>query len=146
LQGTVSGVNVTSTSGAPGAKLDIRIRVLLQTEKTDQQHYRWVCWRIRFVKSKWHWNYYRFKDAQAAIYGTIGANGVILITTKQVKKFKAKISQFLHRFSGNNKVAWLLNATEYALLLNESYANGGNSVPFSNVSGLGKGTNWQKRF
>jgi hypothetical protein len=32
----------------------------------------------------------------------------------------------------------LLNATEYALF-NESYANGGNSVPFSNVSGLGKG-------
>jgi hypothetical protein len=31
-----------------------------------------------------------------------------------------------------------LNATEYALLLNESYANGGNSVPFSNVSGLGR--------
>jgi hypothetical protein len=26
-----------STSGAPGAKLDIRIKVLLQTEKTDQQ-------------------------------------------------------------------------------------------------------------
>jgi TonB-dependent SusC/RagA subfamily outer membrane receptor len=31
------------------------------------------------------------KDAQAAIYGTIGANGVILITTKQVKKIQAKI-------------------------------------------------------
>jgi TonB-dependent SusC/RagA subfamily outer membrane receptor len=31
-----------------------------------------------------------FKDAQAAIYGTIGANGVILITTKTGKKFKAK--------------------------------------------------------
>jgi hypothetical protein len=34
--GTVSGVNVTSTSGAPGAKLDIRMGYL-QTEKTDQQ-------------------------------------------------------------------------------------------------------------
>jgi hypothetical protein len=37
----------------------------------------------------------------------------------------------------------MLNATEYALLLNESYANGGNAIPFPNVSGLGKGTNWQ---
>jgi hypothetical protein len=30
----------------------------------------------------------------------------------------------------------MLNATEYALLLNESYANGGNAIPFPNVSGL----------
>jgi hypothetical protein len=29
-----------------------------------------------------------------------------------------------------------------ALLLNESYANGGNAIPFPNVSGF-KGTNWQ---
>jgi hypothetical protein len=33
---------------------------------------------------------------------------------------------------------YALNATEYALLLNESYANGGNTIPFPNVSGLGQ--------
>jgi hypothetical protein len=32
-----------------------------------------------------------------------------------------------------------VNATEYALLLNESYANGGQTIPYPNVSGLGKG-------
>jgi hypothetical protein len=39
----------------------------------------------------------------------------------------------------------LLNATEYASLLNESYANGGQTIPYPNVSGLGKGTNWQDK-
>jgi TonB-dependent SusC/RagA subfamily outer membrane receptor len=69
------------------------------------------------------------KDAQAAIYGTIGANGVIL-TTKTGKEFKAKNQfQFLQVFRKQQSLG-LLNATEYALLLNESYANGGNSVPF----------------
>jgi hypothetical protein len=38
----------------------------------------------------------------------------------------------------------LLNATEYALLLNESYAAGGQALPFANVTGLGKGTDWQR--
>jgi outer membrane receptor for ferrienterochelin and colicin len=48
LQGTVS-VNVTSTSGAPGAKLDIRIRGCYKRRKRTNNNYRWVCWRIRFV-------------------------------------------------------------------------------------------------
>jgi hypothetical protein len=57
------------------------------------------------------------KDAQAIYL-------VLLVLTvfnnkKQVKEFKAKNQFHLYRFSGNNKVAWL-NATEYALLLNES--------------------------
>jgi TonB-dependent SusC/RagA subfamily outer membrane receptor len=73
-----------------------------------------------------------FKDAQA-IYGTIGANGVILITTKQVKNSKPRISFILYRFSGNNKIAWLVDATEYALLLKLCKRR---SVPFSNVTDL----------
>ena len=37
----------------------------------------------------------------------------------------------------------VLNATEYAVLLNESYAANGQAPPFSDISNLGKGTNWQ---
>ena len=37
----------------------------------------------------------------------------------------------------------VLNATEYALILNESYANAGQALPFSNISDLGAGTDWQ---
>jgi hypothetical protein len=47
--------------------------------------------------------------------GTIGANGVILITTKQVKNSNQNQFQS-YRVSGNNKKAWLVDATEYALL------------------------------
>jgi hypothetical protein len=70
---------------------------------------------------------------------------VLFLTTKTGKRIQSQESvSILHRFSRDFRKLNLLNATEYALLLNESYANGGNSVPFSNVSGL-KGTNWQKR-
>jgi hypothetical protein len=74
-----------------------------------------------------------------------GANGVILITTKMGKKnSKEKLVTIRILVSGNFKNFTMLNATEYALLLNESYANGGNAIPFPNVSGLGRGTNWQR--
>jgi TonB-dependent SusC/RagA subfamily outer membrane receptor len=110
---------------------------IYKRRKRTNNNYRWVCWRIRFVKSIETITV--LKDAQAAIYGTIGANGVILIT-KQVKEFKAKNQFQFYRFSETTKSLGLRHS-----VLNESYANGG-SVPFSNVSGLGKGTNWQKRF
>jgi TonB-dependent SusC/RagA subfamily outer membrane receptor len=117
LQGTVSGVNVTSTSGAPGAKLDIHIRLCYKRRKRTNNNYRWVCWRIRFVKSNDIETITVLKDAQAAIYGTIGANGVILITTKTGKEFKAKNQfQFLYRFSGNNKVAWLVECHRVCII------------------------------
>jgi TonB-dependent SusC/RagA subfamily outer membrane receptor len=110
LQGTVSGVNVTSTSGAPGAKLDIRIRVLLQTRKpTIIDGY---VGELGLLNPNDIETITVLKDAQAAIYGTIGANGVILIT-KTGKRIQSQESvSFLYRFSGNNKVAWLLNATD----------------------------------
>jgi hypothetical protein len=61
-------------------------------------------------------------------YGTIGA--MVLITTKTGKKnSKPRISFNSYTgFQETTKSLGLLNATEYALLLNESYANGGNSV------------------
>jgi TonB-linked SusC/RagA family outer membrane protein len=147
LQGTVSGVNVTSTSGAPGAKLDIRIRgIATNGENGPTTIIDGYVGELGLLNPNDIETITVLKDAQAAIYGTIGANGVILITTKTGKKnSKPRISFNSYTgFQETTKSLGLLNATEYALLLNESYANGGNPVPFSNVSGLGKGTNWQK--
>jgi TonB-dependent SusC/RagA subfamily outer membrane receptor len=93
LQGTVSGVNVTSTSGAPGASL-IFVSGVLWRKRTN--NYRWICWRIRFVKSNDIETITVLKDAQAAIYGTIGANGVILITTKTGKRIQSQESVSIH--------------------------------------------------
>ncbi|WP_179349710.1 SusC/RagA family TonB-linked outer membrane protein [Winogradskyella pacifica] len=146
LQGTVSGVNVTSQSGAPGAGLDIRIRgistngtngplVIIDGYQGD----------LGILNPSDIETITVLKDAQAAIYGTVGANGVVLITTKTGKKGgKTQIS--INSYVGFQEATRhlsLLNATEYALILNESYANGGQALPYANVSGLGEGTDWQ---
>jgi hypothetical protein len=68
------------------------------------------------------------KDAQA-IYGSAAANGVILLPRKWEKNSKAKISYKYIGFQETSRTLPML-ATEYALLLNESYANGGNAIPF----------------
>lgn len=146
LQGTVAGVVVTSQSGAPGAGLDIKIRgvatngnsgatVIIDGYQGD----------LSILNPDDIESFTVLKDAQAAVYGTIGANGVILVTTKTGKKNsipKVNYSTYTG-FQETTRKLSLLNATEYALLLNESYANGGQSLPYPNVSGLGNGTNWQ---
>jgi TonB-linked SusC/RagA family outer membrane protein len=146
LQGTVSGVNVTSTSGAPGAALDIRIRgIATNGENRPTTIIDGYVGELGLLNPNDIETITVLKDAQAAIYGTIGANGIILITTKSGKKnTKSKISYNAYTgFQETSRKLPTLNATEYALLLNESYANGGNTIPFPNVSGLGKGTDWQ---
>lgn len=146
LQGTVSGVNVTTTSGAPGAALDIRIRgIATNGQNGPTTIIDGYVGELGLLNPNDVESITVLKDAQAAIYGTIGANGIILVTTKTGKKnAKTKIS--LNTYTGfqeTSRTLPTLNATEYALLLNESYANGGKALPYANVSGLGKGTNWQ---
>ncbi|MDR7211157.1 TonB-dependent receptor [Flavobacterium piscis] len=147
LQGTISGVNVTTQSGAPGAPLDIRIRgVATNGENRPTTIIDGYVGDLNLLNPNDIETITVLKDAQAAIYGTIGANGVILVTTKMGKK-NSKTRFSFNSYTGfqeTSRTLPTLNATEYALLLNESYANGGNSVPYPNVSGLGNGTNWQK--
>ncbi|OAV44496.1 TonB-dependent receptor [Lewinella sp. 4G2] len=146
LQGTVAGVNVTTQSGAPGAGLNIRIRGV----STNGQNAPLVIidgyqGDLSTVNPSDIETITVLKDAQAAVYGTIGANGVILVTTKTGKKNSPT------RFSYNTYIGTqqtsrklnLLNATEYGLLLNESYAAGGQALPFPDASNLGAGTDWQ---
>ncbi|MGL2993435.1 SusC/RagA family TonB-linked outer membrane protein [Flavobacterium sp. TSSA_36] len=147
LQGTVSGVNVTAQSGAPGAGLDIRIRgIATNGENRPTTIIDGYIGELGLLNPNDIETITVLKDAQAAIYGTIGANGIILITTKTGKK-NAKTKVSFNTYVGFQEASRLLptlNATEYALLLNESYANGGQTIPYPNVAGLGKGTNWQK--
>ena len=85
------------------------------------------------------------KDAQAAIYGTIGANGVLLITTKQGRKDSP--TKFIWESSlgvqTTSRELQLLSAKEYGILLNESYTNDGRFPVISNVSELDEGFDWQ---
>jgi len=146
LQGTVSGVNVTSQSGAPGAGLDIRIRGI----STNGQNGPTVIidgyvGSLDVLNPNDIESITVLKDAQAAIYGTIGANGIVLVTTKKGKRNRGA-SVSINSYTGFQETSRklpLLNATEYAVILNEKYAAGGQTLPYPNISGLGKGTDWQ---
>jgi TonB-linked SusC/RagA family outer membrane protein len=146
LQGTMTGVNVTQQSGSPGAGLDIRIRgistngdaapvVIIDGYQGD----------LSLLNPQDIETITVLKDAQAAIYGTIGANGIILVTTKSGKR-DAKTNFVWNSnfgFQQTTRKLPVLNATEYAVLLNESYAANGEDLPYPDISGLGEGTNWQ---
>ena len=146
LQGTVAGVNVTSQSGAPGAGLNIRIRGV----STNGQNAPLVIidgyqGDLSTVNPADIETITVLKDAQAAVYGTIGANGVILITTKTGEKNQPTRLSY-NTYVGTQESSReldLLNATEYALLLNESYAAGGQPLPFPDASNVGVGSDYQ---
>lgn len=148
LQGTVSGVNITSQSGAPGAGLDIRIRGI--ASNGDNKPLLLIDGNIsESAFSDLNFNDVEsitvLKDAQAAIYGTAGANGVVIVTTKKGRK-NSKTTISYNSYVGLQETSRklpLLNATEYALLLNEAYANNGQPLPFPNPGNFGVGTDWQ---
>jgi TonB-linked SusC/RagA family outer membrane protein len=147
LQGTVSGVNVTTVGGAPGADISIRIRgIATNGENKPTAIIDGYVGDLSTLNPSDIETLTVLKDAQAAIYGTIGANGIILVTTKMAKKnSKAKIS--FNSSIGTQETSRslpTLNGTQYAKLLNESYAYSGQPLPFPNVSEIGEGTNWQK--
>ncbi len=148
LQGTSAGVSVTAPSGSPGGGFNILIRgvssngdnaplVIIDGYKGD----------LNSINPSDIETFSILKDAQAAIYGIEGANGVILVTTKSGKRSTAaKISY--NGYTGIQQTTRelpYLNATEYALILNESYAANGQALPYPNVSGLGTGTDWQEQ-
>jgi len=146
LQGTTSGVAVNLSSGAPGAKVNILIRGI--SSNTNNQPLTIVDGYqgdLNSINPNDIESITVLKDAQAAIYGIKGANGVILVTTKIGKKNKkatVKYNTYAALQQTTKKLDYL-NASEYAFILNESYAASGQNLPFNNISQLGKGTNWQ---
>ncbi len=85
------------------------------------------------------------KDASAtAIYGSRGANGVIMITTKKGKEGSSRVnySGYVGVQNVVNRLR-LLNAQEYMEVLNDIIANGGGSAS-EKVTGIQNGgTDWQ---
>lgn len=146
LQGTVAGVTIGTSSGAPGAPISVLIRGVQSNR--DNSPLFIVDGNISdpaIINPSDVESINILKDAQAAIYGVRGANGVVIIKTKNGKK-NTKTAFSYNTYIGQQETTKkinVLNATEYALLLNESYANGGQPLPYPNVAGLGKGTDWQ---
>lgn len=147
LQGQVAGVNIISNSGSPGAASTINIRGI--STNGDSRPLILVDGTVIEDLSVINPNDIEtvnvLKDATAGIYGVRAANGVILITTKSGRK-NMPLTIELNMYGGVQETTRkipLLNASEYALLINESYAANGENLPFPNASGLGQGTNWQ---
>lgn len=82
-----------------------------------------------------------------AIYGTAGANGVILVTTKRGKAGETKISaNTLWSLQDVPDYIDVMNLREYAAYRNEIARAGGTSTDssFADPSALGEGTDWQR--
>lgn len=148
LQGQVAGMQVTTASGSPGGALNIRVRGLAtQGDNNPLILVDGVIFHpdgLNSLNPQDIESINVLKDASAAIYGVLGANGVIHITTKQGRR-NSKPSLEFSGYYGVQEAARkidLLNAREFAVLKNEAYAAAGQAMPYANTE-LGEGTDWQ---
>jgi TonB-dependent SusC/RagA subfamily outer membrane receptor len=148
LQGQMSGVTISTNSGSPGGSSSIRIRGLSTFGDNDPlilvDGVVYDSEGLNALNPGDIASINVLKDATAGIYGVRAANGVIIIETKKGKRNMAPRFEF-SGYEGFQQTANrldLLNATEYAVLKNEMFANGGDPLPFRNTQ-LGTGTNWQ---
>lgn len=157
LQGKAAGVTVTNNSGAPGGGISVSIRGLNSLNgneplyvidgialsgQTDGNSSALSSLSPSDIESM-----EVLKDASAtAIYGSRASNGVVLITTKQGKAGRTKVSY-------DGYVGWqklpkqldVLNLREYAEYMNHrsDVLGWGWREEFADPSILGEGTNWQ---
>jgi len=154
LKGQVSGVSITQTSGQPGADSKVRIRGVGTTGNNDPLYIvdgMAVDGGIRNLNPSDIASVEVLKDAaSAAVYGTRGGNGVILITTKSGLEGKAKINYEMNLGWQNPwKKKAVLNTEQYMVLQNELNLNNNEALSFTAKdiadarAGLVPNTDWQ---
>ena len=149
LKGLTSGVNVTSTSGQPGAGSQIRIRGIGTINDANPLYVvdgMAVTSGIDYLSPSDIERIDILKDAAScAVYGTRGANGVILVTTKKGSKDRVSVSyDFQYGMSSPWRKREVLNGTEYAVMMNEAAINDGNAPLYADPYAYGEGTDWQQ--
>lgn len=95
LQGRAAGVTVNASSGQPGAAAEIRIRGIGTVNDSSPIYVvdGNICSDITFLSPSDIASTEILKDASAtAIYGSRGANGVILVTTKKGDKGHSQVN------------------------------------------------------
>lgn len=149
LQGRASGVTVIS-NGSPGSKPTVLIRGIPSYTGTDP-----VVVVDGSIQSLDDLNSINAADiesisvlkdaATTAIYGVKGGNGVIVVTTKTGRKNQPTEYALNSNYGVQEVLSTIgvLNATEYAAILNEGSLTSGGNLMFSDISKLGVGTNWQ---
>ncbi|MGS2739630.1 TonB-dependent receptor [Sinomicrobium sp. M5D2P17] len=172
MQGRMAGVEIVQESGVPGAGMQIQIRgqnslrpdgnyplyiidgVPVSSTPLSSQGGLFVDIGVDPLNNFNLANIESIevlKDADAtAIYGSRGANGVVLITTKRGKE--GKVSYEINIQSGIGKVSntmKLLNTEQYLEMRNEAFINDGVIPTMANATDLlfwdqNRYTDWQK--
>ncbi|PQA59906.1 SusC/RagA family TonB-linked outer membrane protein [Siphonobacter curvatus] len=165
LQGRVTGVQVTETSGEPGAATVVRIRGNNSLSGNNEPLYvvdGFPMPPYREASANFTGAYSQnglyginpndiesmevLKDAAAtAIYGSRGANGVILITTKTGKRGEGRV-ELVNRtsFGQISNPIRMMNSRQYAEIMNESYALTNREAPFKDLNAPLTNTDWVK--
>ena len=163
LQGRTTGVQVTETSGEPGAATVVRIRGNNSLSGNNEPLYvidGFPMPAYREAGANFTGAYTQnglyginpndiesmevLKDASAtAIYGSRGANGVILITTKAGKRGTGRVELVNKTSFGtvSNPIK-MMNSKQYAEIINESYSLSGRKPPFENLDSTLTNTDW----
>ena len=160
LQGKIPGVQVAASTGVPGEALQVRLRgatsinsdnnplyvvdgIFLNSESLQTMDSGGKATSpIADLNPADIEHVEVLKDAEAtALYGSRGANGVILITTKRGKNGQStKVGLNLYSGAAKAPKLWeLTTGEEHATLVNEYYRNIGQAEPFRPVSEGGRG-------
>lgn len=125
LQGKVTGVQVSSSSGAPGAGVTVRVRGIGTFNNSFPIYVvdGMILDDISFLNSSDIVSMEVLKDASAtAIYGSRGANGVILVQTKTGEKGQTRTIVNFNAEYGIQHLAKqidLLDGRQFAIISNE---------------------------
>lgn len=155
LQGRAAGVNVVSSEGGPAAPVSITIRAGSSISASNEPLYV-INGFPQLGGSNLNINVNDIesidilKDASAAAYGSRGANGVVLITTKSGKagKFSVSYDAYANKQFITDKMR-VMNAGQYAELQHYLNSNGeyGDTTFFKNWQNYADSPsiNWQNR-
>ncbi len=152
LQGKLAGVQISQNSGDPNAGVSIKIRgvgtfganstplIVIDGIITNQG--------LADINNNSIENIVILKDASAAaIYGSRGANGVVLVTTKRgsENKHSLQLSSY-YSFDNVQRINTPVDAVTYSNMMNEYFVNSGATAPFTNdeIASYKKSTNWQR--
>ena len=145
LQGKVAGVNILRSGGNAGAGVSIKIRGIKTTGSNEPLYIvDGFPGDINSVNPQDIESMEILKDgAAAAIYGSVAANGVVLITTKNGKKGETKVdfSSYLS-FTQVSKDLDLLDAEGYKKVHKMMYENAGEPLPAYVTHETGVNSDW----
>ncbi|HBN46448.1 MAG TPA: TonB-dependent receptor [Prevotella sp.] len=165
LNGTVAGLNVTASSGQPGAASQIRIRGGNSVNASNEPLYvvdGFIYYKdasaaktglgalesslnpLSTINPSDIESIEVLKDVSAtAIYGSRGANGVIIITTKKGARGRTAINyRYTAGFDVATKKLDLMTASEWARFQKTYFYNKGGYTD-EQIAALGEGTDWQ---